>query len=535
MKKASFLFLIFLINFFSPSCFVYAKTINSNNLIKQNTSEFLSNDTNSVEDTEITKRISNEVQNAILNEEISYKEYNVIKRIAKDNANTYFLITDDKGYGVATKRGKLIIPCEYSKIVVHHVFVVEKKDKNDKKHYGAYSFEGDLVIPVIYDSLKINSFDRSTVVKDDRTSVLSLKGEKIMPLTKCENFLYLSENRFLYSQGKKHYLYNSEKQKADRLPYENVTRLINKLLVENNGKKGLYDYDKEKITIPLKYDEIKIYKSDYLVCLNGRYGLLSNAGKEICKTEYINIQSIDFNILALEKLNGKYNLAANSSTGIGIIDFDLDEIPNRELCQKTNEAFIFPCKVNGKYGIVSFDFNRFEQKILLPFEYDKIDDYQSCCISTKPWKFKRYYRALKNGKYGLVDAETMVPVTDFIYDEFQRLYDDKFKVKKDGKYAFYNIKKNKFGKFKYDDIRIGKFETEWTGKNTQVNKNGKWYYNNKGKIIGTCAGYAVFYTAAAASAPVTVPATFAFIALLYYGCSEPHYKLPKTINVIHNN
>jgi len=479
---------------------------------------------------------SNEIQKANISEPKIYKEYKVVKILAKTSQQTYYMISADNAYGVATNSGKLILPCQYSNIVSNNGFIAEKTDENGKKIYGFFALNGESIVPVKYDGVKLNFAERITVTKDGKTGVFSMQGFEIMPMTKCDEFHFLASNRFLYKNDNKYYLYNLDTAKSKKLPCEKVKLYLPKLILEKNAKLGVYDYNAEELIIPVKYEEIKFFSKNYIVSLDSKYGLLSDDGKEIFKPQYKSINYLNYggnNLLIFEQESGKSNLAFVRTDGfVHFIDLDMDEISDKKLWQKSDNDIIIPCKINGRYGIISLNSNNYERKIVSPCEYDLIDDYKNCCISTKPWTYKKYYRALKNGKYGLIDAETMNEITDFVYDEIEPLYNEKLKVQNDGKYALYNIKNNKVGNFKYDDIRVGKFETEWTGKNIQVKKNGRWHYTNKPKIIGTCAGYATYYTLCIAVAPVTVPVTAVMMLALFYSLAGQPYKIPNTIHVI---
>ncbi len=129
----------------------------------------------------------------------------------------------------------------------------------------------------------------------------------------------------------------------------------------------------------------------------------------------------------------------------------------------------------------------------------------------------RFFIAKKNEKYGLVRSGTGEEVSDFVYDSIQDLnYGAVLKVEQNGKFGTYNLKNNKVGKIKWDDIKEERFKGFFIPDShlIKVQKNGRWRNQNKAKHAGLVLGETGYYVLSVAMLPVSIPIT-AFLFWLF--------------------
>lgn len=436
---------------------------------------------------------------------------------------TYYRITNKDGskYGIADDNGKLVIPCEYDCIYKNSPFIIV--ENNGKK--GAFSNSGKNILQIEFDDISVN-YGQFIVTVADKQSIYSSYGKRQL-LDEYDKINSIVKGKFLLKKDNKYYLYNVEKNEVTDLPYDKVSRYLNYLLVEKNGKKGLYSYNEEKIVVPVKYDDIKSYTNDTLiVTLNGKKGLLDiKSSKFFIPLIYKDIKiNQKFYLLLLKKQNNKFDLAytytENKKTYAAVIDIDADEISDDSLWHASykKEKFLsIPIKKNGKYTIMLFSKERNIAGASLPYEYDEII------------KIGNFYKIKKNGKFALYDIFNQKFRSDFLFDDCERLgFTSYFKVKIDGKYAILDLDKNKMSDFEYEDIRI---TTKFHHKYIQIKKNGKWKYINPSKIVKQGFANGLYYMGLLVASPVLVPTAGVFMFLIYTSVHESPPKYPKKIKV----
>lgn len=462
--------------------------------------------------------------------------YNVKTRFAHfvivDNENennpkrieyTYYLITNKDGtkYGIADNNGKLIIPCEYDCIYMGNNFIIVEKDGKA----GAFSKFGKTVLPIEFD--KINySFKNLIVIVSDKQSLYSQDGQKQLS-EDYDKITAIVKGKFLLKKANKYFLYNEEKKEVTHLPYDEVSRYLNYLLIEKDGKKGLYSYANETVILPVKYDNIQgCSNGTFIVSIGGTKGLFDiNSSNFLLPIIYKDIK-INHNLylLSLKKKNNKFDLGyiytKDKQTSALVFEIDADEISDNKLWHPTYKKkykLYIPAKKDGKYGIITFLREKRISVLALPYEYDEIAS------------IGNFYKIKKNEKFAIYDILNQKFRSDFLFDDCERLGLSRyFKVENDGKYAVLDLNNDKISDFEYEDIRLSsKFHHQYI----QVKKNGKWKYINPSKIVKQGFANGLYYTGLLVASPVLVPTAAVFCILIYSGVHESPPKYPKKIKV----
>jgi hypothetical protein len=214
-------------------------------------------------------------------------------------------------------------------------------------------------------------------------------------------------------------------------------------IVGKNGKFGFVRQNGEEIT-PLKYDKaMRFYQDIHIlgingralpstsyyivapdigkVCLNGKWGLVNMAGKEITPLIY---DEIKWHQNPIVKLNGKYGYV-NGKTGELLTPVKYDkarewtdaDFGNHDLAQ---------VQLDGKWGCIDV-----HGKEIIPLKYDKIQIHQSKEAPCVTARLKR--------KWGFIDLAGK-EIAPFEYDSVEPFNACRARVKKRGKYGFINNK-----------------------------------------------------------------------------------------------
>lgn len=283
------------------------------------------------------------------------------------------------------------------------------------------------------------------------------------------------ENIFLLKKSSKYYFYDSEASILKPLPYDNVTPTEFYFIVEKSGKKGVCSSRFDVIAEPI-YKDIKIERYHYFILLdnNDKYSFLSGS------------KPLNPDVTDADEIILTYDIG----TGFLVI------------------------KKNGKFGVEEYDFQKKGvTRNVLPYEYDSINNCNPINIIVE-----------KDGKFGLADYKTGNIKVDIAYDEIKPLSSDYgtfisgnlFKIRKDGKYAIYDYRKNKISKFKYDDVKIVKKDIN-SDYYLVVKENGKNHYTKTSriKLIAKKTGEAAQTTIAILTLPITIIPLSFFTYCLY--------------------
>ncbi len=324
----------------------------------------------------------------------------------------YFVLKQDKVYGVIDKKGNIIIPPEYSEIKIPNpekaVFVCyqgeEIKIFNEKKEpiLGEYNKAQPIRLKNISSDLM---YEKSVLKyeKDGKYGLITFEGKEIAKP------IYDEIDSLSYKEGE--------------------------LLVKQNEKYGVITIKGNK-KVEIAYDEVKVdeYYTDenhyeyagYIVLVKTeegyRYGYLNHKGKKVWDTEYNEISRVteiqeNDNFYLIFAKNGQYGIAKNDQQILGneyqSIQYD-----------ETNKVFVI--EKSKKYGIANL-----EGKVILPVQYSEIDitgiylyakdeqgttvynsngtqvnvDANVAILDTTSEKYKIKINNQKGTQYGVIDEE----------------------------------------------------------------------------------------------------------------------------------
>jgi hypothetical protein len=263
--------------------------------------------------------------------------------------------------------------------------------------------------------------------------------------------------------------------------------LINCYVVEKNSKYGIIG-KKFDIVLPIQYDEfsVEVLSQDIIQCylkknnilvnvntgkiaetkflakvVNEKFiklypekicdcsseyqvGLIDIAGKEIFPVKYHKIYITENHFLIQKKHQTyrKKNIVLTNLEGKTLTEFSLDEI-------KEAPHNYFVVRKNKKHGIINS-----EGTIILPLEYDNIDDSWENTYRWKILEESRMARFSKNKKWGYIKISA-TSVEEFIkpqYESVEGFFEAKAVIEKNGKYGMIDREGNILVNPTYDKI-----------------------------------------------------------------------------------
>jgi|LGOV01.1.fsa_nt_gb hypothetical protein len=284
-------------------------------------------------------------------DEIDFKLLSSIKTLVMntdveiDESNIYFslIVNKDGKYGVLDQEGNLTLPIIYDDIETHYISSETLRVKLDDL-WGIATRNNEMLLPIQYSSIR----DEVIVTNNSKFGIIDLNGEIVVePI--YENI--------------------SKKYVSEFLEYWHYVTLDDKIGMLNS------EY---KITIPINYDVVVVYKSILIVSENGKYGV------------------IDFSLNTL-------------------IDFTYSEIFSVNTSPLNPNEFTLSVEKNGKKGVIDL-----EENIILPIEYDNFELFDNVIIVEQ------------DGLKAVIDYDFNV-LLDFIYTDVQYLTDDSFLVELDNR------------------------------------------------------------------------------------------------------
>ncbi len=180
----------------------------------------------------------------------------------------YFKVRKGSYFGIATKEGAVIVPCEFNQIWDLSDNDILKVLKNGK--IGLYNINGVEIAPAQYNQIYSFENDRARVLKNGKVGYIDTSGREII--------------KPVYNQ-----IWDFENDRAR---------------VMKNGKIGYIDPAGHEI-IPPMYDQIWSFEDDRArVMKRGKIGYVDSAGREVIPAEYDQIWEFDDGT-ARAMLNGK--------------------------------------------------------------------------------------------------------------------------------------------------------------------------------------------------------------------------------------
>lgn len=380
---------------------------------------------------------------------------------------TYFPAYTNKKWGVINKDGQLIIDAIYDEMITI--------PDNNK----------DLFI-CTYDVNYENETFSTKVINKDNSEILTNYNHVQAIENTDGNDIWYEPNILTFEQDGKYGLIDFDGKLILSAEYDNIYALEGaqkNIIIEKDGKKGLVNTSMGEIIIKPEYTKIACltnsYENGYIVCKDGKYGIISADAKIIFEPVYDEIKHVVANQYyavvengklkvinelgetklesgfdTIEEINGE-NITITSKGVYGVISLDGNSVINTEY---EDLIYIFGsyyiAKKNGLYGVIST-----ENKILIDFTY----------TSMEYIKTADFIQADKeNYKTNLIDREFNVVLEDVIVSELN-LEDGYVRVREGDEYNYYN--------FKFE--RKNNKEVLSTNTLFLVKEYGKYGYENK--------------------------------------------------------
>lgn len=350
------------------------------------------------------------------------------------------LVSNKGKYGLADKKGKIILPISYDEVewLGEGSYQAKKGDKvqliNSKGKQlvkGTYDY-----IEGVYNGKKIKGY---IIRKGEKSGFFSNKGKKLLPIS-CKGVWHIDGTELVgyYKTddygSRKYGLINVKGKQILKLGDTYPDWFLNNaglLSFSKGGRTGFLDKKGKMIVKPIYEDIVSdVYGKRVAVKTNGKWGYIDKHGKPQGKFDYDLIYS------AYGYNNGCFGQTKNGETiiysmedGKQIGSFKGDEITryynngenmvlrvgdNYSIIKKNGEIVVdsypYPIdEVNHEsklaivgsyyegYGVINFD-----KKEILPKKYDNI---------VFLWDSSEYFIVGKDGKYGVVNNKDEVKIS----------------------------------------------------------------------------------------------------------------------------
>jgi hypothetical protein len=235
-------------------------------------------------------------------------KYSFISVSKYDAERGYIDVRSDSLYGFYDiRRGKLIEP-QYTSVMITTDYGVKTTKKiNGKDKVGFYHNNGKVIEPK-YDWFWYWDSDNALYKTElnGKFGLLDRNGEELLE-PKYDEMRNFGNVIFAVLNGQTILIDGNGKPVNDK-QFEQVGRLdgFDLLIVEVNGKKGVFDPASNKYLIEPKYDEVQnFFREGFArVVLNGKYGIIDRDGKVLLEPVYEYIYPNAYlNQIRVEKTN----------------------------------------------------------------------------------------------------------------------------------------------------------------------------------------------------------------------------------------
>jgi|GEM_PF-5034606 len=341
--------------------------------------------------------------------------------------NNLAVVQINNKYGVINNEGRTVLPLKYDRIDINYnkIFV------RDGEKEGIYDAAGNNVVPVIYDYISIIRSNLAKVNSAEKSGIINLNGGMEYPLSSIDisvpdtnivvfgldsittviNYLNndtviinrgqvspLSKDYFIFKEGAKSGVINRQNEIVIKPDYEEIIRLNNNYIANNNNSTELYDPNFKLIS--------RIYASvkaagwkDALITTNGeKFGVIESSGQILIPFKYDVIEP--FNSRLIKIYTGE---------NCGLID--------------TNLNIVVPIIYNSSFEQYSDDRYLIKQNSEISNAENKnqaiIDSFGNYIIRDDNHIFSMPYNGMfrteKDGKFGFYDINGNL-VIPFIYN-----------------------------------------------------------------------------------------------------------------------
>lgn len=397
-----------------------------------------------------------------------------------------FLVKRNHKLGLVSKKGKLVIPIEYSFIELKSACIVLTKAGK----LGLADWEGNEIVPVCYKDIRVLS-SKSAILSNSSSSSLYFFDKNSVP-QEFDSVSYLYGNLCKVSRNGKYGIIDDAGNTLIPLIYHYLGcyNYIQKTMPAiKDDKYGIIDINGHEV-IPMIYDpieeqDINVYGNDndksiefslrkhieifmgsyiaMIMRLKGKWGVINSEGKKIIPFIYDQMDYFDKKLLV--KATNKMGVI--SVDGKQIIPLSFDEVI------LNYEEGLLLARKNNRWGLMDKN-----GKELLSFEYDSIEPVLGKIIASK------------GGKKGVFNkkGKLIVPLE---YDDIKApdFMSGTYSVCKDGKWGVLNKDGKSITQLEYDKINDYGFACG----RLAVRRNAKWgFINRKGQEVIPCVYDEVF-------------------------------------------
>ncbi|RZJ91103.1 MAG: WG repeat-containing protein [Chryseobacterium sp.] len=384
----------------------------------------------------------------------------------------YTAFFQNNAYGLIDSLGNVVVPAVYKSLVPVRGSDFLKIEERGLQ--GLIDAIGKVVTPLLYD--EINDFVRghAIVKKAGRMGLIDKSGELLLSPQYDEIEFKNSAGHTIYdgvrvslmppiANASKEYLERlAAEAKLDAMPYY--------LRVKDNGKVGVFDWEKAKPILPANFKEVTIVNQQgetYLYPVNGNlYGVYDKLGKEI--------------------LPLKYRLQSNSYFNRNYAYGDLNDSP-----------YIFPVYDDKQLGI----YNCLKKQFIVP-----VSDVEITWLNTRTFEIKRKMEGTSYTEESAVyntNGEALIPYTQDMH--LLKMLNNKLLLAEQGaQFVIFNMKGEKvfehpewnkigyYSGFKIPENRnedakpfqSGLFKINVHGENLFIDENGKQFRFNDFAYVG---------------------------------------------------
>ncbi len=345
----------------------------------------------------------------------------------------FYKLTDKRSVSLLNKKGKTIIPFEYSEIV--YIGEINNKDffrvlnsSLKKSVWGIVDEKNRVIIPPKYDSIVYSQKDKAFCCRE-RQNVAGANEIEVHKVYIDVNGKILSEENEIINN-----------RPVNRMNTDNVRNFAgNFYLKRKDNKVGIVD-EKGKEIIPYgKYDAFFNYSDNFIgikkpknlfkgeTYKNHPRILFAELYSKYCLNfnNKIEITIFDTNFKKLAKLQsetmpeygGKNFIIISENKKIYVINERGKKVFKRSYedlrAFPSNSEIFYFAKYKGKYGVIT----RNEQTVI-PFKYEKFDHFAGYRN-----KNNDLFCANKNGKWGIISKNNEV-ILDFISDLAPKICDN---------------------------------------------------------------------------------------------------------------
>lgn len=327
-------------------------------------------------------------------------------------------------WGILDENANIIVPCEYNEIEPLADGKIKVCKGNGK--WGILNTQGETIAPLEYAVIGDLVDGKIKVRKgqNDNWGFLNIQGEELI-VSETELFNGMFKGEKMGKWG----MYTKDGKTIIPFEYEEIEEIHrNMIKVRRQGYWGVLDLNGNEV-IPCKYSEMGDLKEERIkVCDTwGKWGYINFKGKAIIPLKYNQIGDFEDGIVKAYKDNCW-----------GCLDEHDETLISSEMLLSNG---LFKGEKWGKWGVYSD-----EEHVLIPFEYDYIDDFENGKIfvtkngipgyldengevlSMSPYKLSNgYVRKEKLGKYGVCapDGNIVIP---FEYDGIEDFVNGRIKV-----------------------------------------------------------------------------------------------------------